>query len=188
MRTALFSFVILLSNFIQQIPPCPWIFFLKIGCKGELKLAKMSYDYITSTFVQTKWLHGGFRLQSSPQNFPSEGSFFISFPGKLQLWDQNKLFSSFHDITKYPQTDPGEFKWILFSGNIPPDFAQQVPIYKKILQIKKINKINITDGSYQFYIRAIYILQVRRDRGYVGHGAKMYRAVLICTICFKILK
>jgi hypothetical protein len=28
----------------------------------------------------------------------------------------------------------------------------------------------------------------RGDRGYVGHGAKMYRAVLICTICFKILK
>jgi hypothetical protein len=23
----------------------------------------------------------------------------------------------------------------------------------------------------------------RGDRGYVGHGAKMYRAIFICTIC-----
>jgi hypothetical protein len=28
----------------------------------------------------------------------------------------------------------------------------------------------------------------RGDRGYVGHGAKMYRAIFICTICLKITK
>ena len=28
----------------------------------------------------------------------------------------------------------------------------------------------------------------RGDRGFAGHGDKMYREVLICTICFKMLK
>jgi hypothetical protein len=33
-----------------------------------------------------------------------------------------------------------------------------------------------------------HALYSRGDRDYLEHGAKMYREVFICTICFKILK
>jgi hypothetical protein len=43
-------------------------------------------------------------------------------------------------------------------------------------------------GNDQHIDQVIELLVSRGDRGYAGHGAKMYREVLICTICFKMLK